>query len=141
MIGLNEELKIRESQGKPVRIGLIGTGQMGTDIVAEVSMMKGMDVVITADANLERAKDAYSIARIKGEVVVVDNPEDADKAIAEGKYVAVNDYRILTDLKNIDVVIESTGVPEIGARATLRSARRGHDMGMMNAGTDITGRA
>ena len=57
MIGLNEELKLREAQGKPVRIGLIGTGQMGTDIVAEVSMMKGMDVVITADANLERAKE------------------------------------------------------------------------------------
>jgi len=35
MIGLNEELKLREAQGKPVRIGLIGTGQMGTDIVAE----------------------------------------------------------------------------------------------------------
>ena len=57
MIGLNEELKQRERQGKPVRIGLIGTGQMDTDIVAEVSMMKGMDVVITADANLQRAKD------------------------------------------------------------------------------------
>ncbi len=138
MIGLNEELKLRESQGKPVRIGLIGTGQMGTDIVAEVSMMKGMEVVITADANLERAKNAYKIAQIKGDVVVVDNSEEADKAIAIGKYVAVNDYRILTDLKNIDVVIESTGVPEIGARATLRSARHGHDMAMMNVETDIT---
>lgn len=52
MIGLNEELKQREAQEKPVQIGLIGTGQMGTDIVAEVSMMKGIDVVITANTNL-----------------------------------------------------------------------------------------
>src|SRR4030042_2350554 len=138
MIGLNEELKIREAQGKPVRSGLIGTGQMGTDIVAEVSMMKGMNIVITADANLQRAKDAYAIAQIKGEVVVVDNANDADAAIAAGKYVAVNDYRILTDVKNIDVVIESTGVPEIGTRATLRTVRKGHDMAMMNVETDIT---
>ena len=29
MIGLNEELKLRESQGKPVHIGYFGTGQMG----------------------------------------------------------------------------------------------------------------
>ncbi len=138
MIGLNEELKLRESQGNPIRIGLIGTGQMGTDIVAEISMMKGMNIVITADANLQRAKDAYAIAQIKGEVVVVDNANDADAAIAAGKYVAVNDYRILTDVKNIDVVIESTGVPEIGTRATLRTVRKGHDMAMMNVETDIT---
>ena len=138
MIGLNEELKQREAQGKPVRIGLIGTGQMGTDIVAEVSMMKGIDVVITADANLQRAKDAYAIGRVKGEVVSVENAEEADKAIAAGKYVAVNDYRILTDVKNIDVVIEATGVPEIGSRAALRTVRHGHDLAMMNVESDIT---
>lgn len=138
MIGLNEELKIREEKGKPVRVGLIGTGQMGTDIVAEVSMMKGLDVVITADINLERARNAYAIGRTKGEVVTAQSAAEADKAIQNGKNVAVNDYRILTDCKNIDVVIESTGVPEIGSRAALRSVRHGHDVAMMNVETDIT---
>ena len=138
MIGLNEELKLREAQGNPVRIGLIGTGQMGTDIVAEVSMMKGMKVVITADADLQRAKDAYKIGLVKGEVVTAETAEDADKAIASGKFVAVNDYRILTDVKNIDVVIEATGVPEIGSRAALRTVRNGHDLAMMNVESDIT---
>jgi predicted homoserine dehydrogenase-like protein len=138
MIGLNEELKQREAEGRPVRVGLIGTGQMGTDIVAEVSMMKGMRVVITADADLSRAVEAYAIGRVKSEVIKADNAADADKAIAAGKCVAVNDYRILTDVKNIDVVIEATGVPEIGARAALRSVRNGHDLAMMNVETDIT---
>ena len=35
-------------------------------------------------------------------------------------------------------MLESTGVPEIGARAALRSARAGHDLAMMNVETDIT---
>ena len=38
MIGLNEELAARHAQGKPVKIGLIGAGQMGVDVVAQVKM-------------------------------------------------------------------------------------------------------
>ena len=111
---------------------------MGTDIVAETSMMKGLDVRIIADVNLDRAKEAFKIARMQGEVVVAETAEAADKALAAGKLVAVNDYRILTDVKDIDVVIEATGVPEIGTRAALRSVRNGHDLAMMNVETDIT---
>jgi predicted homoserine dehydrogenase-like protein len=138
MIGLNEELKLREEQGNPVIVGLIGAGQMGTDIVAETSMMKGLDVRIIADVNLERAKEAFKIARMEGEVVVAETAEEADKTLAAGKLVAVNDYRILTEVKGIDVVIEATGVPEIGTRAALRTVRNGHDLAMMNVETDIT---
>ena len=138
MIGLNEELKLREEQGNPVVVGLIGAGQMGTDIVAETSMMKGLDVRIIADVNLDRAKEAFKIARMEGEVVVAETAEAADEALAAGKLVAVGDYRILTDVKGIDVVIEATGVPEIGTRAALRSVRNGHDLAMMNVETDIT---
>ena len=138
MIGLNEELKALEAQGKNVRIGLIGAGQMGTDVVAEASMMPGVDVVIVADVDLERAKDAYKIGQTKGEVVIASTVAEADAAIQEKKYVAVDDYHILTDVKNIDVVIEATGVPEIGARAALRTIRNNHDIAMMNVETDIT---
>ncbi len=138
MIGLNEELKALEAQGKRVRIGMIGAGQMGTDVVAEVSMMPGMDVVIAADVDLERAKNAFIIGRTKGEVIVARTTAEADSAIEAGKYVAVDNYQILTDIKNIDVVLEATGVPEIGARAALRSVRNKHDIAMMNVESDIT---
>jgi len=138
MIGLNEELKALEVRGKQVRIGLIGAGQMGTDVVAEVSMMPGVDVVIVADVDLERAKNAYAIGRTQGEVVVAGTAEEADVVIKSGRYVAVDDYHILADVKNIDVVLEATGVPEIGARAALRAIRNKHDIAMMNVESDIT---
>jgi predicted homoserine dehydrogenase-like protein len=138
MIGLNEELAQRENSGNPVKIGLIGAGQMGTDVVAETSMMKGIRVAVTADINIERAIAAYKIGRIEGEVVVAESAAQADEAVAAGKLVAARDYRIVTDMKNIDVMLESTGVPEIGARAALRSARTGQDLAMMNVETDIT---
>jgi predicted homoserine dehydrogenase-like protein len=138
MIGLNEELAQRQASGKPVKIGLIGAGQMGTDVVAETSMMKGIRVAITADIDIQRAIAAYQIGRIEGEVVVVETAAQADEAVAAGKLVAARDYRIVTDMKNIDVMLESTGVPEIGTRAALRAARSGQDLAMMNVETDIT---
>lgn len=138
MIGLNYELEQREASGNPVRVGLIGAGQMGTDVVATSKMMKGLRVVVTADLDLERAIAAYKIAQIEGEVVVAENAEQADEAVAGGKLVAVRDYHIVTSMKNIDVMLEATGAPEIGARSALLSARSGQDLAMMNVETDIT---
>jgi predicted homoserine dehydrogenase-like protein len=138
MIGLNIELEEREAAGKPVKVGLIGAGQMGTDVVAATSVMKGIDVVATADIDIKRAIQAYQIGQIKTEVVVANTTEQADQAVRSGKRVAVGDYRLINGMKSIDVMLEATGVPEIGARATLLSARAGQDIAMMNVETDIT---
>lgn len=138
MIGLNEELEQREAAGNPVRIGLVGAGQMGTDVVATTKMMKGARVVVTADIDIERAISAYKIAQIEDEVVVAESPAQADEAIAAGKRVAARDYRVVTDMKTVQVLLEATGVPEIGARAALRAVRAGQDLAMMNVETDIT---
>lgn len=138
MIGLNTELIERHNKGKPVRIGLIGAGQMGVDVVAEVTQMKGIDVVITADIDLERAKNAYNIAGAEGEIVQADSASEADKLVLAGKKVYTDDYRIVTDMKEIDVMLEATGVPDVGTKAALRSSRSGQHLAMMNVETDIT---
>jgi len=138
VIGLNSELQQREASGRPVRIGLIGAGQMGTDVVATTHQMQGVRVVVTADIDIDRARDAYRIGLIEGEVVVAETAAEADAAVAAGSPVAVRDYRIVTDMTSVEVMLESTGVPEIGARAALRSARTGQDLAMMNVETDIT---
>ncbi|MGC9348161.1 MAG: NAD(P)H-dependent oxidoreductase [Anaerolineae bacterium] len=138
MIGLNAELAAREAAGEPVRIGLVGAGQMGTDVVAETGMMKGIQVVATADIMAERAHDAYAIAQIDTEVLAVQSAAEADDAVATGRRVYTTDYRVVTDMTEIDVLLEATGVPEIGARAALRAVRHGHHLAMMNVETDIT---
>ena len=138
MIGLNEELAVREAEGRPVRIGLIGAGQMGTDVVAETTMMKGTEVVATADIDADRARDAYVVGGVDGDVVVVQTAAAADAAVKAGKRVCATDYRIICDMVEIDVLLEATGVPEIGSRAALRGIRQGQDLAMMNVETDIT---
>lgn len=138
MIGLHVELEERERAGKPVRIGLIGAGQMGTDVVAESKMMQGIEVVAAADIDIARAQGSYEIGQVKGEVVEVESAEEADRAVAEGQRVAASDYRVVADMKEIDVILEATGNPDVGARTALRAVLRGHPIAMMNVETDIT---
>lgn len=138
MIGLYKDLEELAAKGKCVRIGLIGAGQMGTDVVAQTTMMKGIKVVITADIDIVRAKESYRIGRVYDEVVEVHSTLEADAAVQAGKRAVTSDYRIVSDMQNVDVVVEATGVPEVGASVALRAARCGHDLAMMNVETDIT---
>jgi len=138
VIGLNEELAARAAAGKPVRIGMIGAGQMGVDVVAQVGMMKGINVVAVADIDMKRAQEAFRIGMLQGEAVEAGSARQADAAVAAGKRVFANDYRVITDMKQVDVMLESTGVPEVGAKAALRSSRTGQKLAMMNVETDVT---
>ena len=136
MIGLNKELEQRKDN--PVKIGLIGCGQMGIDVVATTKMMTGVKICIVADIDENRAKAAYDIGQIDGVLVKATTAEQADQAVLDAKLVYTTDYRVVTDMKTIDVLLESTGVPEIGARAAIRSAKNGRHLAMMNVETDIT---
>jgi predicted homoserine dehydrogenase-like protein len=138
MIGLNKELQARDVTNNPVRVGLIGAGQMGTDVVATSDVMKGLKVVVAADIDIERAIQAYKIGQVTDEVVVAQTTEQADEAVAAGKRAVVRDYRLVCGMRSIDVMLEATGVPEIGACVALLSAQNGHDVAMMNVETDIT---
>lgn len=138
MLGINKDLIQRDAEGRPIRIGLIGAGQMGTDIVSAVKMMKGITIPIVSDINIDRAKQAYEIAGYKDEIVFATTADEVDSAILGGKFVVVKDYKLLTKQKNIDVVVEATGFPEIGAHAALETIRNHLDLAMMNVETDIT---
>ncbi len=138
MIGLNADLMVREAEGRPVRIGLVGAGQMGTDVVAEAQMMRGIEVVITADIDLTRARSAYTIARVDAEVVEVTTAAEADEAVTAGRRVCTADYRVVAAMDTVDVLLEATGVPEVGSCAALHAVRAGKHLAMMNVETDIT---
>jgi predicted homoserine dehydrogenase-like protein len=138
VIGINSELEEREKAGNPVKIGLIGAGQMGVDVVAQVTMMKGIEVVAIADIDIERAREAYIIAGTKAQTEQADSAEQADQLVTQEKFVYAQDYRVITDMSGIDVMLEATGVPEIGAKVALSSVRNGQHLAMMNVETDIT---
>jgi predicted homoserine dehydrogenase-like protein len=132
-----ERLLDRQSTtGRPVRVGLVGAGQMGRGFVAQVRKIAGMEVVAVADIDVQRATGALKAAGIEN-VVTGDDHEKLTSVVADGGTVAVNDSSLLTALP-VDMVIDATGVPEIGAQIALRSLLSGKHVGLLNVETDIT---
>ncbi|WP_119066278.1 NAD(P)H-dependent oxidoreductase [Aggregatilinea lenta] len=139
MFGLSEDLKALETSERFIRTGLIGAGQMGTDIVSQVSLMPSQRVVLIADIDLDRAVNAYGIAGHNREcVAVAETLDDVNRARMQDKFVAVGDYRLVTDAPQIDAIIESTGHPEVSARAALRTLFQRKHLVTMSVEMDIT---
>lgn len=122
--------------GRPVRVGLVGAGQMGRGFVAQVRRIAGMEVVAVADLDLQRATGALHSAEIEN-VTTGDDVDKLTSVVADGGTAAVTDPTLLTALP-VDMVIDATGVPEIGAQIALHSLLGGKHVGLLNVETDIT---
>ncbi|MBI5960668.1 MAG: NAD(P)-dependent oxidoreductase [Chloroflexi bacterium] len=138
MFALAADMKALEDAGRFVRVGLIGAGQMGTDIVTQMSLMPSQRLMITADIELNRAIESYAIAgHPKDSVTVAKTLDDVNRAWLNNQFVAAADYRLVTDAP-LDAVIESTGHPEVSACATLRTLYQKKHLITMSVEMDIT---
>ena len=59
---LAAELAERASRGAPITVGLAGAGQMGADIVVQVSLMAGIRIGAISEVRPQRAFDAALLA-------------------------------------------------------------------------------
>jgi len=134
-----EGLERRHRQGKPVRVGLIGAGQMGTDIIVQTDLMSGIEVVAAADAIPENVFAARRIAGNGGRA-----PEMADDAAAvarivgRGRLAVCKSYHDICAAEDVDVVIDATGNPNVGANVALATIAAGKHIVMMNVEADVT---
>lgn len=139
MYEIDTKLEQLENEGKRIHVALIGAGQMGKDIVAQISEMKGMSCDIVVDLDLKIVFDAYKQAGYdKNDIIVAKNKNQACKAIEAGKKVATTDYLIAVETEQIQSVIDATGSPEMGARVTLGCIFNHKNIVMMNVECDVT---
>ncbi len=138
MYEIDSKLERLEAAGKPALVSLIGAGQMGKDIVAQVECMVGMEIPVVVDLSKEIAVDAYRTAGYKGEIVETDCLEEAIIAIEAGKKVATTNYEIAIKVPQVQAVIDATGSPEMGARVSLECINHKKHIVMMNVECDIT---
>ncbi len=139
LTGLARDLAARAAAGAPVRVGLIGSGEMGTDIVTRAGMMDGVDVAAIADINPAAAHRAVEIARRGAGGSADAASADALNAAIEGGQTAIADSADhILESGLIDVVIDATGVPAVGAEIGLRAMERGKHLVMMNVEADVT---
>ena len=139
LTGLARELSEHASKGAPIRIGLIGCGEMGTDIVTRAALMDGIDVAAIADIRPDAAVKAVEIAyQEEGHSRTVRTTDELNAAIEAGKVGVIGDANKLLESGLVDVVIEATGLPGIGADLGLAAMERGKHLVMMNVEADVT---
>nr|MBC8421477.1 hypothetical protein [Actinomycetota bacterium] len=55
MLGINDKLKDLKSLGGSIRTGIIGVGQMGSSMAAQIESIDGMEVTAVANRNVNNA--------------------------------------------------------------------------------------
>ncbi|MCP9778599.1 MULTISPECIES: NAD(P)H-dependent oxidoreductase [unclassified Cyanobium] len=138
MILVDTALRQRESEGRPVRVGMYGAGAMARGFVAQVSeLVPGMEVVAIANRTLQKAADAYGFAG-RGGAVAVSNLAELDRAIAAGTPAITDDPSLLARSAGIDCLIDMTGAVNFGAARALEAIGEGKPLVLMNAEVDAT---
>jgi len=138
-MGLNDRLRAREEAGNPIKLALVGAGQMGSGMITQMERMKGIRAVAVADIILDRVVSAYKQAGLSDrDIVVTTDPGIAERALQQGKRVATTDAVLLTRLAPIEVLVEASGVPEIGALVAFEAILNRKHIVMLNVETDAT---
>ncbi|MCC6379678.1 MAG: homoserine dehydrogenase [Burkholderiales bacterium] len=136
---LAEALEARERQGRPVRVGLVGAGQMGTDILVQTGFMRGIEVVAAADAVPENVYTASAAGGAdRRPLETVDDAAAAGRAIARGRLAVCRSHLDVCAAEGVDVVIDATGNPNVGAEVALAAFAARRHMVMMNVEADVT---
>ncbi|MCM3728174.1 SAF domain-containing protein [Neobacillus cucumis] len=118
------QLLEREKANQPIRVGVIGAGQMGFGMIAQISTIPGMSVTGISDINIDaaqRAADYYNQNSVKKEQILVSN-----------------DFRKVIQSSNVEVIVDATGVPEVGANISLETLRSKKHLVLLNVEVDIT---
>ena len=137
--GLAAALAAREAAGRPIRVGIIGCGEMGTDLVTQIARMRGLRVGAIADRSGRNAREAIRIAGQDADTGrAVDGLPALENAIEGGHIAITDDAHTILRSGNIDVIIDATGRPAAGAEIGLATIRQGKHLVMMNVEADVT---
>jgi predicted homoserine dehydrogenase-like protein len=136
---LYEQLLRREAEGRPIAVGLVGCGHMGSGMMHVTHQMRGMETRAVSDIDVQRPLAALRAMGIPGEAVcVTDQRAQAEDALRAGRYVVTQDAVLITQLEGLDAIVEATGLTEVGATVAWNSIMQGKHVIMLNVETDVT---
>jgi predicted homoserine dehydrogenase-like protein len=119
----------------PIRVAVIGTGQMGTGVVRHAARVPGLRVAGLCDLVAERAMAAAAEA---GLAVEASPGAGVSAAIERGRAAVTTAWEALVEAPQVDVVVDATGAPELGARLALRAIEHRKTVVTMNIEAEAT---
>jgi predicted homoserine dehydrogenase-like protein len=134
-----ERLQQRAAEGRPIHVGLVGCGQMGSGLVHVTHQMAGMETVAISDIDLNRPLATFRALGVpESQVCVTSKVGEAQDALRAGGRVVTQDAVLLGKLGALDAVVEATGLTEVGARVAWTCIMNAKHVIMLNVETDVT---
>jgi predicted homoserine dehydrogenase-like protein len=138
MIIVDNALKRRQAEGRPIKVGLIGAGYMGQGIAIQIEKhVIGMHLAAISNRTPNKATQAYLGAGITTSTLVTTAAQLED-AISGSGYAVTDDPMLLCESDSIDVLIEATGDVEFSAHVVARAIENQKHVVLMNAELDAT---
>ncbi len=123
----------------PIRIGIIGCGEMGTDLVTQIMLMDGIEIAAISARRPHTVFDALNIAYGNSEMgQEVNTRSQMSNALELGKIAITSDNELMVSTEQIDVIIDATGKPGVAADFILLAMQHNKHIVMMNVEADIT---
>lgn len=121
---LYTQLLHREKESNRIRVGVIGAGQMGSGMIAQIATIPGMAVMAISDIredNARKAADAYN----------------ASASVKENIFIST-DFREVIHSPAVEVIVDATGSTEVGAKIALETLIARKHLVLLNVEIDIT---
>jgi predicted homoserine dehydrogenase-like protein len=137
MIIVDTALQRLACADKPIRVGMVGAGFMAQGLTNQIeNSVPGMRMAAIFNRRPERAEHCYTYS---GRTPVHAESQTAfDTAVAAGTPVVAADPHFICRSPHIDILVDTTGSVEFGARVILDAFEHGKSVVLMNAEVDAT---
>ncbi|MBK8323224.1 MAG: Gfo/Idh/MocA family oxidoreductase [Betaproteobacteria bacterium] len=133
-MSLLAKLKARAAAGKPVRVGLIGAGKLGSMYLSQAPRTPGIHLVAIADLSPARAHE--SLNRVGWEPSRA-QAKSFKEAARDGTTYITDDAGALIASDEVEIVIDATGSPAAGIHHVLKCCQFGKHVIMVNVEADV----
>ncbi|HEY7742780.1 MAG TPA: Gfo/Idh/MocA family oxidoreductase [Burkholderiales bacterium] len=132
-MNLHPLLQQRASEGRPLRVALIGAGKFGSMFLAQARRTPGIHVIAVADLDPQRARASLERVGWASERFSARSFEEARK---HGTTCVTEDAPAAIASDAVEIVIEATGSPAAGVRHALACCGHGKHVVMVNVEAD-----
>jgi predicted homoserine dehydrogenase-like protein len=112
---------------------------MGSGFVTQLTQMKGLEVAVLADEEVALARQVLESAGVPAShIVEASSPGPAQDALARGRKVVTGSYGLAAQCEDVDIVVDVTPSPAVGAETAWSCIRHGKDVVLVNIEADVT---
>lgn len=138
MILVDKALDRREQAGNPIKVGMIGAGEMAKGMINQIMRYTpGMTITAIYNRNPKRSEKVLQELGLR-DFEICNQVSDIESIINKGKILLTSDMDIFLSIKPIEVVVESTGAIAFGAETILKAFEKGRHVLSFNAELDST---